>query len=78
MVLSLIEVKEKLKPQLKVLLDVDDFKISSAEHKDNRWVVLVEYQTPEKGPSGIMVYYKTKTIGLSVDDQSGKIEAMVG
>ncbi len=56
MVLSLTEVKDKLKPQLKILLDVDDFKIITAEHKDNSWLVFVEYQMPEKGPSGVMLY----------------------
>ncbi len=77
MVISLIEVKEKLKPQLKLLLDVDDFRIQQAEHTDMGWFVIVEYQQPEKGLIGDLVYYKTKTSGFVVSDKDGKIEKML-
>ncbi len=77
MVLSLIEAKEKLEPQLKSLLDIDDFKIVTAQHDKNTWILFVEYQIPEKGPTGVLVYYKTKTTGFLVSDEDGKIETML-
>ncbi|EQB69317.1 MAG: hypothetical protein AMDU5_GPLC00004G0287 [Thermoplasmatales archaeon Gpl] len=76
MVISLIEIREKLKPQLKALLDVDNFKIVSAEHMEKNWIIVVEYQMPEKGPAGILVYYKTEIAGLKVSDEDGTIESM--
>ena len=46
--LSLIEVKDKLKPQLNSLWGIDDFKIVRAERKDRFWVLMVEYQESER------------------------------
>ncbi|AGO61907.1 hypothetical protein [Ferroplasma acidarmanus] len=42
MELSLVEIKEKLKPQLKSLLDVDTFKIVAAERKEKFWVLVIQ------------------------------------
>ncbi len=77
MPLSLIELKEKLKPQLKSLLEVSDFKITKAEHKDNNWIIGVEYQKPFKGPAGVMTYFNTEFKAMSVNDETGQIEAML-
>lgn len=77
MPLSLIELKEKLKPQLESLLEVNDFKIIMAEHKDNIWILIVEYQKPYKGPSGAMSYFKTESKSIAVDDKTGQIEGIL-
>ncbi len=77
MSLSLVEIKEKLKPQLKELWGVDDFKIVTAEHKDQWWMVFVEYNAQETSPSGALKYYKIKKTGLGVNDETGQIEAML-
>ena len=78
MELSLIEVKDKLIPQLKILCGIDDFKIVRAEHKDQSWVLIVEYQESKKGPAGVAQYFKTKTSGLIVDTETGKIDTLIG
>ncbi|HII82162.1 MAG TPA: hypothetical protein HA269_02565 [Ferroplasma sp.] len=75
--LSLVEIKDKLIPQLKILWGIDDFKIVRAEHKDKSWVLTVEYQESEKGPAGIAQYFKTKTSGLIVDAETGKINTLI-
>ncbi len=77
MPLSLVDVKEKLKPQLKNLWGIDDFKIVIAEHNNQRWMIFVEYNEQETGPSGVMKYYKTQKTGLAVNDETGQIEAML-
>jgi predicted type IV restriction endonuclease len=75
--LSLIELKEKLKPQLESLMEVKDFKITIAEHENNFWILGIEYQKPYKGPSGVMTYFKNETKGIVVDDDTGQIEAII-
>ncbi len=77
MLLSLVEIKEKLKPQLKSLWGIDDFKVVRAERKDKFWILMVEYQESEKGPAGVVQYFKTKISGLSVEGETGKIEALI-
>ncbi|MCL6089419.1 MAG: hypothetical protein M1393_00055 [Candidatus Thermoplasmatota archaeon] len=77
MVLSLIEVKEKLKPQLKSLWGIDDFKVVRAERKDKFWILIVEYQESERGPAGVAQYFRTKTSGLSVEAETGKIDTLI-
>ena len=72
--LSLIEVKDKLKPQLKSLWGIDDFKIVRAERKDRFWVLMVEYQESEKGPAGVAQYFRTKVSGLFVDAEIRNLE----
>ena len=75
--LSLIEVKDKLKPQLNSLWGIDDFKIIRAERKDRFWVLMVEYQESVKGPVGVAQYFRTKVNGLFVDAETGKIESLI-
>ena len=75
--LSLIEVKDKLKPQLNGLWGIDDFKIIRAERKDSFWVLMVEYQESVKGPVGVAQYFRTKVSGLFVDAETGKIESLI-
>jgi hypothetical protein len=77
MLLSLVEIKEKLKPQLKSLWGIDDFKVVRAGRKDKFWILMVEYQESEKGPAGVVQYFKTKISGLSVEGETGKIEALI-
>lgn len=77
MPLSLVEVKEKLKPQVKSLWDVDDFKIVKAEHKADTWVLGIEYQKPTKGPAGVMEFYSTTFQAIAVNDSTGQIEVML-
>ena len=78
MIISLIEVKDKLIPQLKILWGIDDFKIIRAEHNDKSWVLTVECQESKKGPAGVAQYFKTKTSGLIVDTETGKIDTLIG
>ena len=77
MLLSLVEIKEKLKPQLKSLWGIDDFKVVRAGRKDKFWILMVEYQESEKGPAGVVQYFKTKISGLSVEGETGKLEALI-
>lgn len=77
MVLSLIQIKEKLKPQFKTLLEVDDFRITAADHKNNLWIIMVEYQIPEKSLTGTALYYKIKNSVLKITDEDGNIEEML-
>ena len=68
---SLTEIKEKLKSQLKELLDVDGFKIITAQHKDTTRLVVMEYQKSEKSPTGTVQFYKTQTSDMAVNDRTG-------
>ncbi len=77
MPLSLVELKEKLKPQLESLLNVSDFKIVSAEHKNNVWIIMVEYQKPYKGPAGGITYFRNEVTGMVVNDETGEIQTML-
>lgn len=77
MELSLVEIKEKLKPQLKSLLDVDTFKIVAAERKEKFWVLVIQYQEFQNGPGGVARFLQTKTTALNVEPDTGKIEAMI-
>jgi len=75
--LSLVEIKEKLKPQLKTILSIDDFRIVRAEHSNKIWTLFIEYQEVEKGPAGVAQFFKTKTSGLLVEAETGKIEGLI-
>ena len=77
MVLSLVEIREKLRPQLKSLWDIDDFKVVRAERKDKFWILIVEYQESERGPAGVVQYFRTRTSGLSVEAETGKIDSLI-
>lgn len=77
MALTLVEIKEKLEPQLKTLWDVEDFKITRAEHKDNYWILGLEYQKPTKGPAGVMEYFNTEFKAMAVNDDTGQIESIL-
>ena len=71
MLLSLIELKEKLKPQLESLLGANEFKIVIASHSSNSRSLEIEYQKPYKTPSGDMTYFKTDSKFIIVDDGTG-------
>jgi len=74
MVLTLVDLKYKLKPQLKDLLDVGDFKIIKASHATNKWIVEIEYQKPNKGLDGNTIFYTHEVSTIAADDENGQIE----
>jgi len=75
-VLTLVDLKDKLKPQLKKLWDVDDFKIIKASHVANKWIVEVEYQKPNKSLAGDTVFYFPVASAIAANDETGQIESI--
>lgn len=77
MVLTLVDLKDKLKPQLKDLWDVNDFEIMKASHGTNKWVVVIEYQKPKKALNGNTVFYSNEVGAIVANDSTGLIEEIV-
>ncbi|WMT53515.1 hypothetical protein [Ferroplasma acidiphilum] len=76
MVLNLVDLKEKLKPQLKNLWGIDDFKITKASHINKYWILGIEYQKPNKSFGGDTIFYSTERSVISANDETGEIDTI--
>lgn len=76
--LTLVQLKDKVVSQIRAVKGPVDVKIDTAMHEGNLWILLVEVTEEIPSPVDPRRNLKaTKAMAVSLDDQTGEIQAMV-